>query len=472
MSTILNKHYIYISVYFLLILIIAPTNLLHFDSYYYWDWSRHLALSYYDGPPMIAYFIKASTLIFGDTLFALSIVGITVCALTSFLIYKTANLFLTKEASYVAMMIWLFSPAVYLDLLQQTTYDAPLTLFWALTLYFTVQFITYNKTKYLYLTAISIGLMMLSKYSGIILVLSILIFLISTPYRRLFKQIHLYAAMLLSIVIFSPVLFWNYQHQWISFLYQLHEHQLPPSTNAWINIAQSMLAQFIPMLNFILAVPLFLWIKSAHKKIPAVYLCWVICITFFCFYLWTAKYAVLHPLWLTQYIITAALLVGFCFQQWPKIRKLIYCLIAVYWLLSIIFMLFQHYKVSSLNSKKNAYYQLMQHFNDPGRHLPDTIVTSNWMAGRMLFFLKNKPKFYTLPACGQENQYALWSTDIVKRIADKSIHEVLYIDIEDNIQCVQKYFKQCSLFEKKFSYDWYRSHHQSFFGYYSYYCTF
>src|SRR5262249_27935614 len=37
------------------------------DEAYYWVWSRHLALSYFDHPPMVAYLIRASTAILGDT---------------------------------------------------------------------------------------------------------------------------------------------------------------------------------------------------------------------------------------------------------------------------------------------------------------------------------------------------------------------------------------------------------------------
>src|ERR1700733_10721059 len=103
--------------YFASLLLLAPISLLSFDTYYYWDWSRHLALSYYDGSPMIAYFIKLSTLLVGDNLFALSFVGIAVTALTSRIIYKTARLFLSKEASYITISLWLFSPLVTMDLL-------------------------------------------------------------------------------------------------------------------------------------------------------------------------------------------------------------------------------------------------------------------------------------------------------------------------------------------------------------------
>src|SRR5262249_15893806 len=150
------------------------------------EWSRHLAISYYDGPPMIAYFIKLSTLLFGNTLLALSIVGIVSSVLTSVLIFKTANQFLSKEASYISVLFCLTSSLVTIDILVETKYDAPLILFWTLTIYYAAKFIKYNKINYLYLVGSSVGFMMLSKYSGIVLALSLLVFLLASPYRYLF----------------------------------------------------------------------------------------------------------------------------------------------------------------------------------------------------------------------------------------------------------------------------------------------
>ena len=42
---------------------INATLELHPDEAYYWLWSKHLALSYYDHPGMVAYFIKFTTLV-------------------------------------------------------------------------------------------------------------------------------------------------------------------------------------------------------------------------------------------------------------------------------------------------------------------------------------------------------------------------------------------------------------------------
>jgi 4-amino-4-deoxy-L-arabinose transferase-like glycosyltransferase len=46
------------------------------DELYYWCWSRDLQLSYYDHPPMVAYLIRLSTELFGDTILAIRLPGV------------------------------------------------------------------------------------------------------------------------------------------------------------------------------------------------------------------------------------------------------------------------------------------------------------------------------------------------------------------------------------------------------------
>ncbi len=52
----------------------------HPDEAYYWDWSRHLSLSYYDGPPLMAYLIRISTFLLGGaTAFSVKLTSV-LCA--------------------------------------------------------------------------------------------------------------------------------------------------------------------------------------------------------------------------------------------------------------------------------------------------------------------------------------------------------------------------------------------------------
>ena len=384
----LNKTNIYLLIYFSIALLLAPIGILELDSFYYWDWSRHLALSYYDGSPMIAYFIKLSTLLFGDTLFAISFVGIAVAALTSGIIYKTGRLFLNKEASYVAMLLWLLSPLVTQDILYQTTYDTPLTIFWALTVYYLIKYIKYNNVKELYFVGGSVGLMMLSKYSGIVLILSIFIFLLTTKYRHLFKNYHLYMACILSMVIFSPVLFWNYQHQWQSFIYQLKAHQVGVITNPFDALTGLIFRIIIPSLNILLIPPLLCCLKKSQKKSPVVYLCLVICATIICFYVFAGSKASIRKYWLAQYLISGALLGGYCFQTFTEnYRKLTLFLIGLSGFISLVILVGNSYPFSSREPRQSVYYRLIQEVNEAFPQLPDTIVAVSWYEARMGFFL-------------------------------------------------------------------------------------
>ena len=459
-----NKLFFYgLILYFSILLLLAPTNLLSLDTYYYWDWSRHLALSYYDGSPLIAYLIKLSTLLFGNTLFALTFVGIASTALTSLIIYKTARLFLTKEASYVALFLWLFSPLVTLDLLKQTTYDTPLNLFWALTLFCTTKFILSNKIRWLYMTGISIGLMMLSKYSGFVLVLSLFIFLLVTPLRALFRTCHLYLSMLISLIIFSPVLLWNYQHEWQSFIYQLTTHQLKNHITPLWGVVKAIYAHFLPALNFMLLPPILCWLnrdKLTHsnpvsainpgnrvtqkieKKTLIILLYWIISVTFIGFYILSASKALIREDWLSPYIISSAILAAVGFQT-LHYRKSTFLLITIYALASLTILINNSPQFSLVTPQKLINYYLIQKFNTSFTQLPKVILTPGWAEARILFFLKGKPQIYTIECGVPQNQYALWSTEVNQSIKNKSLKEALFIDPENRVACAEKYFNQC-----------------------------
>lgn len=434
--------------YFSILILFSSKHLLSFDTYYYWEWSRHLALSYFDGAPMIAYFIKLATLAFGDTLFALNAVGIVTLGLTSFILFKTARLFLNQESSLIASALWLFSPLVNIDILKQTTYDTPLVLFWSLTLYFAMKWIVQKQTKDFYLASVSVGLMLLSKYSGIVLVIPLLIFLTTPNYRQCYKTPHFYYSLLIPILLFSPVIIWNIQHHWQSFSYQLTTHELHNTENPVYNSLKSFVLIFIPALNFMLLPSIFCWIEqkryilqtNKNKQSDCVRLCRFIGLCVIVFYLVLASHVEVKGNWLTPYLLTSALLGGYCFQM-DYVRKLSLTLIALYAVSSL--SIFFNSTFPVLFPKKFVYYHLVQNINQTFRKLPQTVITSGWLEARMLFFLKNKPNVYTINCGIQQNQYAFWSQDIMQKIKNKALKEVLYIDTQYRMGCLSKYFDQC-----------------------------
>src|SRR3954468_18005421 len=71
-------------------LIAAAFTPLTFDEAYYWMWSKSLAGGYYDHPPMVAFVIRAGTLIAGDTALGVRLVSILPALPMSWAVYQAA----------------------------------------------------------------------------------------------------------------------------------------------------------------------------------------------------------------------------------------------------------------------------------------------------------------------------------------------------------------------------------------------
>lgn len=200
--------------------------------FYYYPWSTNLQLSYYDGPPLIAYIIRLSTMIFGGNVFALNVWGVLVALLTCYIIIGIATLLKNRDMGYWLALFWICYPFSTTRFIFITlNYDCLENCLALMTLFFTLRFMITQRSFYLYVIGISGGILLLAKYSGIILLLAILLYLIiNKESRKVFSSIHIYLAIVLCLIIFSPVLVWNYQHDWISFYYQLTTHSWSQGT--------------------------------------------------------------------------------------------------------------------------------------------------------------------------------------------------------------------------------------------------
>jgi hypothetical protein len=175
-----------------------------------------------------------------------------------------------------------------------------------------------------------------------------------------------------------------------------------------------------------------------HKDVLK--LCRIICLTFFCFFLFASRNTALREFWLSPYLISASLLFAYFMEQFRYYKSAL-GLIILYALISLVILLDNTYNFT--HSKKFVFYHLMQEFNKKYPNLPNTLMTSGWFHARMLFFLQNKPIIYTLGCGTEQNQYALWSIELHKKIAEKTLKEVLFIDKYDRLNCLKKYFDEC-----------------------------
>lgn len=205
------------------------------DTFYYFDWSKHLQLSYFDGPPLIAYVIRLTTTIFGHTIFALNFVGVACMIITSALVYKIGAL-INPKVGIIAALLWLFYPFMTTRaIVINVTYDGLECLFSAAIIYVVLLYLQRKSIYLIYIIGALGGFLLLSKYQGIILLVSLLLlFALNKKYRQIYHTCHIYFAILICLILFSPVLIWNQQHDWASFYFQLHTHlwhQMSQSSN-------------------------------------------------------------------------------------------------------------------------------------------------------------------------------------------------------------------------------------------------
>src|SRR4051812_33848643 len=71
-------------------LVAAAFTPVTFDEAYYWMWSKNLAGVYYAHPPMVAYVIRAGTMIAGDTELGVRLVSILLALPMGYAIYRSA----------------------------------------------------------------------------------------------------------------------------------------------------------------------------------------------------------------------------------------------------------------------------------------------------------------------------------------------------------------------------------------------
>ena len=190
------------------------------DEAYYWNYKQHLDFGYLDHPPLIAWGLWLSTSIFGDNEFGVRLFPL-ICGLGVIIgIYRLTSLLFDRTSAYIAAFLASVLPFTAATGYFATT-DAPQILFWTLCLYFLAKIILHQSSYAWIGVGICIGLGLLSKYSIALLALSIVIYLlVDRNMRRWWKHPITYFSALLALLLFLPVLYWNAQNDWSSFIFQ------------------------------------------------------------------------------------------------------------------------------------------------------------------------------------------------------------------------------------------------------------
>ena len=189
------------------------------DEAYYWTWSRSLGWCYYDQPGMIAWIENLGTHFFGSgTPFSLRIPILLLTLGSTAVLYLTGvELFGSKIRALAAAAFLNIIPVYFAGGLL-VVHDAPLIFFTLLSGLFLARLITTGNSACLYFLAFALAAAFYSKFTGIFAWLGVMLFFLASPrFRGWLKSPHFWLSAALALLLVTPVLWWNYTHDWISF---------------------------------------------------------------------------------------------------------------------------------------------------------------------------------------------------------------------------------------------------------------
>nr|WP_319385993.1 glycosyltransferase family 39 protein [uncultured Roseibium sp.] len=190
------------------------------DEAYYRIWGLYPALSYYDHPPMIGWWITAGQAFFGDTVFGLRAIVVFSGVIGSLALWRTATILFDSRTAGWAVLFLNTSLMIGIGGILATP-DAPSVVFWGLTFWALAELSVSKNPNWWLMVGLMAGLGLLSKYSLLFLGAGIVLWLLWVPdARRWWTSWQLWAGGALALSCFSPVLYWNHAHEWVSFYKQ------------------------------------------------------------------------------------------------------------------------------------------------------------------------------------------------------------------------------------------------------------
>ncbi|QUS42316.1 glycosyltransferase family 39 protein [Tardiphaga alba] len=202
-------------------LVFAGIFELRTDEAYYWTWSQENVLSFLDHPPMIAWFVRFGTAIFGDTAFGVRFAGIVAMAVMQLLLVDIVRR-VTQDLRAMVVTALMTEAALYYGLLMaKVAPDVAMIPFAVAMLWSMVRVAETNDGRWWLATGLFGGLAMLAKLTALMFVPGILVFMLVPAWRlRWLTSPYPWLATLIAIIVSSPVLIWNEAHDWASFRFQ------------------------------------------------------------------------------------------------------------------------------------------------------------------------------------------------------------------------------------------------------------
>src|SRR5882757_6376151 len=138
------------------------------DEAYYWTWSKENVLCFLDHPPMIAWFIRFGTAIFGDTNLGVRFAGILAMLITQLLLADIVRR-VTHDVRAIVLAVLMPEAALYYGLLMaKVSPDVALIPFGVAMVWALIRLNESGDARWWLAAGVFAGLALLSKFTAVI----------------------------------------------------------------------------------------------------------------------------------------------------------------------------------------------------------------------------------------------------------------------------------------------------------------
>lgn len=379
-----------------------------YDEAYYYIYSQNLDWSYFDHPLLVSLTTGLGVWLTGEVnQFTIRIGTLIIFTGSLYFLYLTGKKLFNHESGLLTLIIASIIPIFTVAFGVLTLPDVPLIFFWTLTLlccyyeFFAYENLSNYQPSYrLIFIAISVGFACLSKYHGFILGLGLVGFcLFNSPYRRVFTSYWLYIATVSFILTLFPLLYWNWQHEWVSFGFQLSgRFQSQNSSLLIINPLNIILVALVSIGYLFPSFGFPLWwvsIKSLWNEITIKsnyryqLILWISLPLTVGFTLLGGVTQIL-PTWSMPGFWGLTLILGNFVQQWIKYSPIIvkrWLYLSFLMINTIIFIMLLHFNLGLFQKpNQNIFFSgLISPQNDPSTELIDIVQFRHQLADSLLF---------------------------------------------------------------------------------------
>jgi 4-amino-4-deoxy-L-arabinose transferase-like glycosyltransferase len=242
------------------------------DEAYQWVWSKHLALSYYSKPPLIALTQWLGTHLLGDTQFGIRFFSPVIAAALSVMLLRFFTTQRKSREGFWLVVVLNATPILAAGSILMTV-DPILVLFWTAAMIAGWRAVGGGgRLRDWAWAGLWTGLAFLGKYSALFQLVSwAVIFATQKPARAHLRKPGPYLSLLITLLCALPVVIWNSQHGWVTARHVASDGRIGepwhPTLKYLFDFIGTETALFNPFFAILLILGLIGWAKSSRTPL-------------------------------------------------------------------------------------------------------------------------------------------------------------------------------------------------------------